>query len=575
MTDEARDPPAARARHRPRPVPVAARPGPRRPLPDRRHADESSSRVSCSPSAPSPRACSSPPAPASAHPLGNFTVNRYTGILVSPDGVEVDHVVDLAEIPTAQLGRRHRRPARPGASASAPPRVAASTSRSAGTAVPLTLESSSATTARRRGRTADHPHHLRLLRRGRHRRRRDHLPRTRTAPGSVGWREVTAVGDEMTLTSSDVPGDSTSDRLTSYPEDLLQSPLDVTSATLVVSPGGPAGVLPGSERRRPDRHRRQLALVPRHRAARRERLARRPVLAVLAALALGATHALSPGPRQDRDGVLPLPARRLLAALGARGRQCRHRGAHRVGAVLGLLVSLSSAFVPARHLPVADARHRAAHRRASGSTCWLDCARDTARARARPRARPRPRPRARARARARPTPPADEHAHPTSTTTHPSHAARHAHGRSVAAAVARPPAEPETAPGRWGVWVMGLVGGLVPSPSALLLLLAAVAAGAGVVRLRAGARLRHRDGGLPGRGGPAGPRLVLRLERLALQRGFLAGRCGPSCATAPRSASARSVPASSSAPLQSGADESAASHFLRRISNPVTGFAPN
>ncbi len=43
---------------------------------------------------------------ASAHPLGNFTVNRYTGLLVSPDGVTLEHVVDLAEIPTAQLGKR-------------------------------------------------------------------------------------------------------------------------------------------------------------------------------------------------------------------------------------------------------------------------------------------------------------------------------------------------------------------------------------------------------------------------------------------------------------------------------------
>ncbi len=58
--------------------------------------------------------------PAAAHPLGNFTVNRYTGILVSPTGVQVDHVVDLAEIPTAQLGRRDRRPARPWPGASAP-----------------------------------------------------------------------------------------------------------------------------------------------------------------------------------------------------------------------------------------------------------------------------------------------------------------------------------------------------------------------------------------------------------------------------------------------------------------------
>ena len=44
--------------------------------------------------------------PASAHPLGNFTVNRYTAVLVSPDQVTIDHVLDLAEIPTAQLGDR-------------------------------------------------------------------------------------------------------------------------------------------------------------------------------------------------------------------------------------------------------------------------------------------------------------------------------------------------------------------------------------------------------------------------------------------------------------------------------------
>jgi nickel/cobalt transporter (NicO) family protein len=41
---------------------------------------------------------------ASAHPLGNFTVNRYTGILVAPDHVLLDHVFDFAEIPTAQFG---------------------------------------------------------------------------------------------------------------------------------------------------------------------------------------------------------------------------------------------------------------------------------------------------------------------------------------------------------------------------------------------------------------------------------------------------------------------------------------
>ena len=42
------------------------------------------------------------PGTASAHPLGNFTVNRYSGVVVSSDAITVDHVLDLAEIPTAQ-----------------------------------------------------------------------------------------------------------------------------------------------------------------------------------------------------------------------------------------------------------------------------------------------------------------------------------------------------------------------------------------------------------------------------------------------------------------------------------------
>src|SRR3954454_21843891 len=44
-----------------------------------------------------------PAAPASAHPLGNFTVNTADQIVVTADGVQVLHVIDLAEIPTVQL----------------------------------------------------------------------------------------------------------------------------------------------------------------------------------------------------------------------------------------------------------------------------------------------------------------------------------------------------------------------------------------------------------------------------------------------------------------------------------------
>ena len=42
------------------------------------------------------------PAAADAHPLGNFTINHYLGIVVRPDVVLLDYVVDMAEIPAFQ-----------------------------------------------------------------------------------------------------------------------------------------------------------------------------------------------------------------------------------------------------------------------------------------------------------------------------------------------------------------------------------------------------------------------------------------------------------------------------------------
>ncbi|MGH7429259.1 MAG: hypothetical protein ACREJ4_13030, partial [Candidatus Methylomirabilaceae bacterium] len=40
--------------------------------------------------------------PLMAHPLGNFSINRYTAIDARPDGVFVEYVLDLAEVPTFQ-----------------------------------------------------------------------------------------------------------------------------------------------------------------------------------------------------------------------------------------------------------------------------------------------------------------------------------------------------------------------------------------------------------------------------------------------------------------------------------------
>ncbi|MEA2671429.1 MAG: nickel/cobalt transporter (NicO) family protein, partial [Chloroflexota bacterium] len=114
-------------------------------------------------------------------------------------------------------------------------------------------------------------------------------------PTLIGWREVTAVADHGTrLTASDVPARSVSDELRRYPDDLLTNPLHTVTArlrfvpgsqTVVASPtlGGAAGGL----RLVTDRY---TALVSAPHLT-----VGVVALALLAAVALGATHALSPG----------------------------------------------------------------------------------------------------------------------------------------------------------------------------------------------------------------------------------------------------------------------------------------
>ena len=42
------------------------------------------------------------PQPAAAHPLGNFTINRYARLEFAEDAVAITYVLDFAEIPTFQ-----------------------------------------------------------------------------------------------------------------------------------------------------------------------------------------------------------------------------------------------------------------------------------------------------------------------------------------------------------------------------------------------------------------------------------------------------------------------------------------
>ncbi|WP_240102645.1 nickel transporter [Streptomyces sp. MUM 16J] len=290
---------------------------------------------------------------ASAHPLGNFTVNRYDGLVVAPGQLRVDHVEDLAEIPATQVKPDLDRL---GLTAWARQRCARAAAGSrltvGGRTVALTAEDSTA--------------HLRPGQAGLHTLRVEcrltaPLPRDGTeslgfhsadTAGGAGWREITARGDRMTLTATDVPGKSVSHELTAYPQDLLASPADTTAAVLRVRPGGPALVAreqrqdaPGAAvlPRGADRWTRALdELVARH-----DLTVGFAALALLIAVVLGAMHALAPGHGKTL----------MAATAAARGGRARLRDVlplaasvtvtHTLGVVaLGLLVTAGSAATP-------------------------------------------------------------------------------------------------------------------------------------------------------------------------------------------------------------------------------------
>ncbi|MES4890854.1 nickel transporter [Streptomyces sp. NPDC096012] len=294
-----------------------------------------------------------PAGPASAHPLGNFTVNRYDGLVAAPGRLRVDHVEDLAEIPATQAGPDLERL---GLAAWARQRCAraAADSRLTVSGRPATLTAAGATARLRPGQAGLHTLRVEC-------RLTAPLPRGHTVDlefhgagtsGGPGWREITARGDRTTLTATDVPRTSVSHELTAYPGNLLSSPADTASATLRVRPGGPAlaadaerrdapgaGVLP----RGADRWTRALDdLVARH-----DLTVGFAALALLVAVALGAMHALAPGHGKTL----------MAATAAARGGRARLRDVlplaasvtvtHTLGVVaLGLLVTAGSAATP-------------------------------------------------------------------------------------------------------------------------------------------------------------------------------------------------------------------------------------
>jgi nickel/cobalt exporter len=230
------------------------------------------------------------PTSAAAHPLGNFTVNRFSGITLSGRDVYVHYVLDLAEIPTYQEGGRVRSARFPG---------------DVGARLVLELEGRRVELVPLQHKLGERPGAggLRTLRfdavfraqlpgRG---------PRGQTSlvfhdtnfADRIGWREVVVRADHgAAIESSDVPAQSESRELHSYPKELLRSPLDVTSATVRYEPGSAPGFPPSLS----------AGPAPLHRGGGFEALVGRGDLSVgvilvslLVAAFWGAAHALSPG----------------------------------------------------------------------------------------------------------------------------------------------------------------------------------------------------------------------------------------------------------------------------------------
>jgi ABC-type nickel/cobalt efflux system permease component RcnA len=407
-----------------------------------------------------------PAAAAAAHPLGNFSVNRYHGLIVEPGELRVDAVQDLAEIPAAQATPRIDADHDGTPSATELAGWAPRACRQAAGALLITLDGRAvpavarAATARLGAGQAGLPTlrlECRLV---------AALPGPRLgsviefrdrAPAQPGWREVTARGDRMTLLSSDVPAASRSRRLTAYPRDMLSAPLAQRGATLRVRPGGPPlatqdgpGGSPEGVARLLPRGADRLTQAFTALVARRALTPGFAALALALAMALGGLHALAPG-----------HGKTVMAAYAAsRGRRSRREVlalgitvtvTHTAGVLaLGLLVASGSTLAPTAAIPWLGVASGALV--AVTGLTLLRRALRTARHRA-----------------------AHGHAHPHHSDghPHPHHSDGHLHPHH---GDGHAPSE-EGRPRRGSVVLMGFAGGLVPSPSAVVVLVGATALG--------------------------------------------------------------------------------------------------
>jgi nickel/cobalt transporter (NicO) family protein len=190
------------------------------------------------------------PTAAMAHPLGNFTVNHYAGLLVRASDVRVLLVVDLAEVPSVSALREIDRDGDGDLTDTERARYAARcgdyagrlTLRAGGRPRALTVDSTALFVLPGSGGLRTVRLECRMVSRGspvgEPLEFRDDIEADRP-----GWREITARGDGVALRGSTVPRASASDALARYPADRLDQPPRVLAATMtaVAGSGAPGG----------------------------------------------------------------------------------------------------------------------------------------------------------------------------------------------------------------------------------------------------------------------------------------------------------------------------------------------
>ena len=184
-----------------------------------------------------------------AHPMGNFSVNHYTKLTFEPDGIHLQYYMDLAEIPTYQELQQYNltpedKAALPGFTRARGLELMRGLSlRINNVAVPLTLVSDAVIFPPGAGGLptmklgyvfhADYPAGAGKA--------SDTLAYAdNNFPGHAGWKEIVVDGPRASILASSASSVDRSDGLSNYPTNLLNSAPQDLQATVSFVPPAPA-----------------------------------------------------------------------------------------------------------------------------------------------------------------------------------------------------------------------------------------------------------------------------------------------------------------------------------------------